>query len=262
MCLLLIAHKVHPDFELVIAANRDETYDRPTEPARFWSDAPNLLAGRDLMAGGTWLGVTKEGRIAGLTNYREPGRTRGDAPSRGHLVENYLKRDDPPPAFLDYLKAKGKRYNGFAMLFGVPGTLFYTTNRNSHPRELEPGVHGLSNSLLDTPWPKVEKGRRRLREILESGQDQDIPTALFTLLHDREIPPDGALPVTGVGPEWERKLAPLFVQTPEYGTRCSTLVLARKDGTIWFEERTWRPGDTAGPVRTYDFKVERTSGSR
>jgi uncharacterized protein with NRDE domain len=172
MCLILFAHGAGEDFPLVLAANRDEFYERPTAPAAFWTEAPHVLAGRDLQAGGSWLGVTRTGRWAALTNYRDPPTSRPGRPSRGMLVSDFLTGSATPEQYLAAVAADAERYDGFNLLVGDPSGVHYFGNRmadGGEPSRLEPGVYGLSNHLLDTPWPKVARGRTRLKALLADG---------------------------------------------------------------------------------------------
>lgn len=165
MCLILFAYDYHPRYKLVVTANRDEFYQRPALPAAFWEDNPEILAGRDLQEGGTWMGVTTKGRFAALTNYREPSSFKKVAPSRGRLVQNYLSTNLTPAAYLETLNDGGTAYNGFNLLLGDHNSLYYYSNREKLVREVEPGIHALSNSLLDVPWPKTTKGVNELSKI-------------------------------------------------------------------------------------------------
>lgn len=236
MCLILLSYRNHPSYRLILAANRDEFYDRPTAPLGFWDEAPHVLAGRDLKSGGTWLGITKAGRICAITNFRDPAVQLTDAPSRGLLVANYLKGSESPQIYLQKVKEAGERYNGFNLLAGDESGIFYCSNRTDKIVRLSPGIHGLSNNLLDTPWPKVAKGKRCLEKILSSSEIDC--ESLFELLSDRNMPPDSDLPDTGVGIEWERLLSPLFIRSEIYGTRSSSIVLIGKEN-ITFMERTY-----------------------
>lgn len=238
MCLIIFAWQAHPRYRLVLAANRDEFRDRPAARADFWPETPGLLAGRDLKGGGTWLGVTREGRLAAVTNYRDPRSYREGAPSRGHLVTEFLRGDLSPATFLDGLRHGGEGYNGFNLLAGDREELWYYSNRGGAPAEVAPGIHGLSNHLLDTPWPKVERGREALARLLAGGREP-ATEELFALLADRAQAPDQFLPDTGVGIERERLLSPLFIDAPGYGTRSSTLLLVGHDGAVTFIERSF-----------------------
>jgi uncharacterized protein with NRDE domain len=241
MCLILIAYRCHQTYPLLVVANRDEFYDRPAAPLAFWEDHPNLIAGRDLKAGGTWLGMTTTGRFAGLTNYRDPAQQRPSAPSRGHLVSAYLQGKEPAHAYLERLAPQAKAYNGFNLLVGDGDNLFYYSNLEGPPRALTPGLYGLSNHFLNTPWPKVERGRAALAHILAEYTDP-TPEQLLSILTDRTPAPDTALPQTGIPLDWERWLSPLFITTPDYGTRASTLLLVSTDGIARMIEVTWPAG--------------------
>lgn len=247
MCLILFAWKMDRNFPLVLAANRDEFYERPSAPAAFWEDAPDLLAGRDLREGGTWLGVTKTGRVAALTNYRDPASLKTGAPSRGILVGDYLRGDEMPEAYLRRIAPGAGRFNGFSLLAGDPDDLFCCSNRGATVR-LAPGIYGLSNRLLDTPWPKVERGKAALSAVLREKGALSAER-LFALLADRTRPPDDSLPETGVGLAWERVLSPLFIESPVYGTRSSTVLLIDRKGGVDFAERVF----DGGAPRTHRF---------
>jgi uncharacterized protein with NRDE domain len=236
MCLILFAWQHHPDYRLVLAANRDEFYARPTAPADFWDEAPQVLAGRDLVGGGTWLGVTRGGRFAAVANVRDPSDRRAGTPSRGLLPLGFLRGSQPPAAFLAKVARKSGGYRGFNLLAGDRHTLAWYSNREGAVRGLPPGLYGLSNAALDTPWPKVRRGKAALAGLLSRGGPLD-PEALFALLADRTRPPDGELPDTGVGLAWERTLAPAFIVGPDYGTRAATVLLVGRDGMVTFTER-------------------------
>ena len=198
MCLIVIGWRAHPDYPLVVAANRDEFFARPSAPVDFWPEAPQILAGRDLEAGGTWLGVTRHGRFAALTNYREGGRQHPDAPSRGALVADYLAGTADAGAYLQAVAARGGDYNGFNLFAGDGERLGYYSNRSGEaatPRWLSPGIYGLSNHLLDTPWPKLAAAKCAFTAALQTLPDE---APFFSLLAVREIVPDEHLPQTGV----------------------------------------------------------------
>jgi len=247
MCLIVVAWQARADLPLVVAANRDEWRDRAAEPAAWWKDHPDLLAGRDLQAGGTWLGVTRRGRFAAVTNFRDPAERRTTAKSRGSLVTDFLLGEDTPARFLANLSARSHDYNGFNLILGDGTTLFYYGSREDVARPIEPGVHALSNHLLDEPWPKVVKGRLAMEAALARA---DPAAALFELLSDAGGAPDEDLPRTGVGIEWERRLAAALITGADYGTRCSTVVTFAADGTVGLEETTRAAdGGVAGTAR-------------
>ena len=233
MCLILLAWQAHPGYQLVVAANRDEFFARPTAPAAYWRDAPHVLAGRDLQGGGTWLGVTRTGRFAALTNYRDPVRIKADAPSRGELVARFLRGNETPAKFRRQLDAVMADYNGFNLLYGNLAELQYQSNCGEGARQLAPGIYGLSNHLLDTPWPKVAQGKSALARSLDMLPD-DAP--LLALLRDDRVAPDEDLPRTGVSLEWERLLSAAFVRSPGYGTRSSSLLRVDTQGHARFDE--------------------------
>ena len=252
MCLILVAWRVHPDYPLVVAANRDEFFVRPTAPAAFWKDAPQVLAGRDLEAGGTWMGVTRTGRFAALTNFRDPAQNRSDAPSRGRLVADFLVGDETPQACLARIAPHASQCNGYNLLLGDGEALWWSSNMGGQPRPLEPGVYGISNHLLDTPWPKVGAGKTALAQALDSLPDDE---ALFALLQDDGIHPDEELPQTGIPLDWERLLSSAFVKSPGYGTRGSTVLSIGRDGRVAFDEQTWLPGARRGLRVRYRFRL-------
>lgn len=231
MCLILLAWQAHPDYPLVVAANRDEFHARPAAAAAAWPDAPSVLAGRDLEAGGTWLGITRSGRFAAVTNVREPGSPQG-ACSRGWLTRDFLVGDTDPAGFAAQIDPAA--YSGFNLLVADRKTLAYRSNRNGTGKMLGAGIYGLSNHLLDTPWPKLEAAKEGFRSALPHLPDEK---RFLDLLADKEIVPDERLPATGVSLEWERRLSAIFVRSPQYGTRASTLVFFRRDGSGALIER-------------------------
>lgn len=237
MCLLLFSSAPPPMQQLVLAANRDEFYARASSPAHFWADHDHVLAGRDLEHMGTWLGLSRRGRWAALTNYREPDVSDGRT-SRGSLVSDFLTGDHSVDDYLQELDRRAADFAGFNLVIGDGEHIVYFSNRGQSSRRLEHGVYGMSNHLLDTPWPKVIHGRRRLRQLLAHEVEFDH---LFGLLADQSTPADEDLPDTGVGLETERMLGPAFITSAErgYGTRCSTVILLNGDGRAKFEERTF-----------------------
>lgn len=270
MCLIVIALETHPEYPLVIAANRDEYYHRPTAPLAFWNDHPEVLAGRDLQENGTWLGVTTGGRLAALTNYREPLAVNPQAASRGLLVGDYLTSGRPATAYLEEVLRSGKPYNGFNLVAGhllspewrlSPGLWWYS-NKIRSIRRISAGVHAISNHLLDTPWPKTRKTMEGIQQALATAMPLDVE-AVFRVLADATRPPDAELPDTGVGLEWERVLSSVFVVSPIYGTRSSAVIIADRSGKVRFYERTFTPGGDA-PVADMTREAEiqlKTAGS-
>jgi len=225
MCLIVFAWKVVPGMPLLAAANRDEFYVRPSAPAAWWEDFPQVYGGRDLQANGTWLGITRTGRFAALTNIRAPSEKRSDAPSRGKLVADFLTGQSAPQEYVAAISVEAHRYNGFNLLAGDGSSLIWYSNkgdadpRNGHP--LEPGIYGLSNHLLDTPWPKVVRTKAQFASLLCQGASEE---AYFEMLTDAVRATDCRLPKTGVGLEMERLLSSVWIESPDYGTRSSTVV--------------------------------------
>lgn len=253
MCLINFQLNDHPKYKLVLAANRDEFYLRPTESAHFWKDEPQLLAGRDLMQMGTWLGITKTGRIAALTNFRDPSAPEANKISRGSIVRHFLSTEMDTQNFLENLIPED--YAGFNILAGDSDHLFYYTNLDPKAVPVEPGIHGLSNHFLDTPWPKVVKGTMYLERYLSDNEDVYIDD-LFDMLQDAEKSDDVDLPDTGIGTELERQLSSMFIKTPDYGTRSSTVVLISHSGHVTFAERVYNSGKLQEDNR-FEFAIEK-----
>jgi uncharacterized protein with NRDE domain len=244
MCLILLAWRCHPGYRLILAANRDEFLHRPTAPLAFWPEHPEILAGRDLQAGGTWFGLTGDCRFAAVTNYRDPATFSATALSRGQLPVKYLMSRISPQQFCTTNAHQWPQYNGFNLLAGDADSLIYTSNRSpTAAYAVAPGIHGLSNHLLDTPWPKVARGMAALHRLLD-GRAVVEPDDLFPLLEDSRQPPDDELPETGVSLEWERLLATALISGSEYGTRSSLALIMRDDGTISCAERTFAHAPT------------------
>jgi uncharacterized protein with NRDE domain len=258
MCLLMIGWNAHPDFRLVIAGNRDEFHDRPAAALAWWNDGPPLLAGRDLTASGTWLGLARDGRFGIVTNFRDFDPPPAGAPSRGELVPSYLRGDADARHYLARLEPRARAYGGFNLLLGDRGSLSYFSNRGEDaPRSLAPGIYGLSNQWLDTPWPKLTRTRERFAALLGRGGAL-APEELFALLADRTTAGDADLPHTDLPEDWERAVSAPFVVHERYGTRCSTVVLAGHDGRIAVFERRFDPAGTQTGASRFGFGVEPT----
>jgi uncharacterized protein with NRDE domain len=246
MCLILLAWRGDAKHPCVMAANRDEMHARPAAAAHWWQSHPQILAGRDLSEGGTWLGVTRTGRFAALTNYRDPELRRAGTPSRGSLVTSLLLSRDPVAESLRQLRAVSANYNGFNLLFSDGERLGVYESVSREGRELPPGIYGLSNHLLDTPWPKVEMAKSRMSKALSQLTSID---PLLALLRDDKPAPDEQLPRTGLSLEWERLLSSAFIRAPDYGTRCSTVLRIDESRRACFDEWTWdRNGEETGAV--------------
>jgi len=266
MCLILVAWQSHPDYALVVAGNRDEFYARPAAAAHWWQDAPEVLAGRDLAEvigdAGTWMGVANaassewpgdsRARFAALTNYRAPSEKRTDARSRGELVAHFLRGEQTPDEYLHELAGAHGAYNGFNLLASDLHDLWWYSNRSKtrQPQKLKPGLYGLSNALLDTPWPKVRSRVGALCEVLaaDRGQFGSDAEPYLQMLADEKQAPDWELPSTGVAPEWEKLLSSSFIRSPHYGTRASTVLRVRHDGRFDYVERSFDADGRTGEV--------------
>lgn len=240
MCVIYLAFEAHPEHPLIVLANRDEFYDRPSQAAHYWADEPNIFAGRDLVGGGTWLGVTRTGRFAAVTNYRDPTAPLGTR-SRGELVSGFLRSRQTAAEYLESVRSFPGEFSGFNLLVGQISSdvreICYFSNRGGSVETLKPGVYGLSNHLLDTPWPKVAKGKSRFAYLLESGT---IPAeSCFEILSDEELAEDAYLPATGVSYAIEKAISAIFIKTTGYGTRCSTVLTFDNSFTWDLKERVF-----------------------
>lgn len=261
MCLILFAFHSHPDYPLILAANRDEFYRRPTHPLDFWPDERNILAGRDLEARGTWIGVSRDGRLAALTNLRGTSVPITDAPSRGDLVKGFLAGPESPEQYLNRIGTIGHRYNGFNLLVGSGDHLFYYSNQGLEIHRFQPGVYGISTCLLGTQWPKIEKGRAELADRVSDSREIQTED-FFQILEDRTFPPDKDIPHTGLDRDWERTLSPLFIESDAYGTRSSSVIFMGKTGEVTFSERTFEKGKdgvSAHGTRHFEFSTDRSA---
>ncbi|HEU4781450.1 MAG TPA: NRDE family protein [Steroidobacteraceae bacterium] len=246
MCLLVLAWRCHPQYRLVIAANRDEFHARSAAPLAPWTDTSGVVGGRDLQACGAWFAVDASQRVGIVTNFREFGRQRRGAPSRGALIPAYLSGPHTPGDYLQSLEADAPGYSGFNLLLADQEALWYASNRaDTFARELPPGVYGLSNEFLDTPWPKLVRVRGRFEGLLHSAVSPDpeaLSAGLFAMLADRETALPDALPPGDLSPEWARKLSAPFVLDPGYGTRCSTVLTISAKGALRITERRFDAG--------------------
>lgn len=256
MCLIVFAHRVHPQYPLLLAANRDEFHARPTAPAAFWEDPPGLLAGRDLQAGGTWMGITRSGRFAAVTNFRDPART-GPAPrSRGELPLAWLDGEAADiSTLLHQLAARGDEYAGFNLLLGDSAGLWYYSNAEATgPRRLQPGIYGLSNAALDTPWPKVRLGKARMAALADGPVDHD---ALLHTIQDRQLARPEELHPLGLKEDMDQLLSAQFIRAGRYGTRASTTLLWSSGGRVSWRERSYDAEGRETAAMQEQFEIER-----
>lgn len=245
MCLIFTAWKTHEDFPLIMLANRDEFKNRPTETLHWWEEG--IIAGKDLQEGGTWLGMDKTGRLAAVTNFRDPKNIKAFAPSRGKIPLEFLSAHQTSEEFIEERKSISKEYNGFNALLFDRNTLFWWSNYAEEPQELEPGFYGLSNALLNTPWPKLVKGKNRFEQWVKNFP-REIEKG-FEIMGSSEIFPDEYLPETGVGLDMERYLSSICIPGEIYGTRSTTIVIVRKDGLVSIKELNRGNGE----ITSYEF---------
>lgn len=253
MCLIFLSLNNHPTYKLILAGNRDEFYNRKTAPAQFWQDHPNVLGGRDLEAGGTWLGMSKLGKVAMVTNYRDPQHIAPNAPSRGRLVSNFLIESDSAESYLKNLSSDGKSYNGFNLILGDANELWYYSNYKNGIEKLSSGFYGLSNHLLETSWPKVLRGKEKIKPIL--AQTNIDPDELFEVLYDNHEASDDQLPDTGLSLERERALSSMFIKIAGYGSRCSTVILISHENEVVFSERNYDVTSFKHETKTFRFII-------
>jgi uncharacterized protein with NRDE domain len=254
--LILLSFKKHSRYPLIFASNRDEFYERPSAPVAFWDDAPDVLAGRDLKNGGTWMGITRKGRIAALTNYRDPASAKDNAPSRGELVRDFLVGSQAPQLYMDGVAHVADHYNAFSLIVGDASQLYYFSNRSPGGIiTLEPGVYGLSNHLLDTPWTKVLWAKTAFVSLIDS-QDEPDPEDIFKILLDQTRPEDIHLPETGAGLDWERIVAPIFITSPTYGTRSSLILMVDGKGHTRLIERSYNSRPDPWMTVKYEFRIQ------
>lgn len=256
MCVLFIAYQVVDEYPLIILANRDEFHQRPARPLAYWPDQPSILAGRDLEAGGTWLGVSRHGKIAALTNYRQGHNQKQQAPSRGDLVSHFLANDQSADDYLSALTPKAQDYNGFNLLLGDSQGLFVFNNQLNQTIKLTPGFHGLANGALNDPWPKVSQGTNQLRDYLQRAITPK-PEELLLLMQNDQQAADHLLPDTGIGQAWERFLSPTFIRGEQYGTRCSSLLLFNAQQQLQFTEFSYDPAGDIIAEHNYRLTLAR-----
>ncbi len=240
MCLIAFSYKQHPQYPLIFAANRDEHYERPSRAAQFWNGNANILAGKDLKAGGTWMGINKQGEFSAITNYRDPYIEKENPPSRGKLVLDFLQTDKSAQGYLPELQSRAEQYMGFNLLAGSLDQLGYYSNQQDNIHYLDSGLYGLSNHLLETPWPKVRLAKSKLQSLVNGNSIS--PEPLFNLLADDREAPAEELPDTGIPKDVEKKVSPIFIKSDGYGTRCSTVLLIDDHEEVTFAERRFKAG--------------------
>lgn len=254
MCLIIFAYKTIPGYELIFASNRDEFYNRPTEQAKFWEEDCNILAGKDLKQGGTWMGISKTGKFAALTNFRDKSLDKKNPKSRGFLVKDFIAGTGTSENYKSALKDELENYSGFNLLTYDRSNFIYINNKNCEVEKLSPGFYGLSNGLLDENWFKVEKSKTAFQKIVNVNPEDQ--RAVFNLLKDNEKAPDQRLPDTGIGKLIEKQVSSIFIKTPIYGTRCSTFLSIRDNGEVRFVEETHYPKNLEKPIVDFNFSLK------
>ena len=252
MCLITFAYNAHPDYKFILTANRDEFYARPTQSAHWWKDHPHIFGGRDLQAHGTWMAIGEDGKFAAVTNYRDLRNIRPDANSRGDLPVNFLLGDDPAESYAKSVQLVGKSYNGFNLLV-MDDELVHASNYDRGANNLKPGIYGLSNALLDTPWPKVTRSKRTFSELIQTDFTLDD---LILMMQDEATAPDNQLPETGLDYDREKALSAMCIRTPDYGTCCTTAITIDYDGKVAFMEKSYPVGQRKDHVVTDSFKTQ------
>lgn len=253
MCLILFSYRVHPRWPLVIAANRDEFHQRPTAAAHFWPPAPQLLAGRDLQAGGTWMGITRQGRFAAVTNYRDPAQQADYPHSRGALPSDFLTGNLSAEDYLVTIDRQHDQFAGFNLLLGSVANLFFYSNQQRSIMRLSPGIYGLSNGRLDEAWPKVIDGKKQLATIIEAGCHTD---QVIRLLNDRTLAEDDVLPSTGIDVGMEKILSAKFIDTETYGTRSSTVITVDDQQHLCFTEQSYDAAGQHMERKSFQFNLQ------
>ena len=255
MCLILFCYKNHTKYDFILASNRDEFRDRPTAVLEFWEDYPSVLAGKDLVNGGTWMGITRTGRFAALTNFRSPVMIKSDSPSRGQLVKNFLISDMSPTDYLQSIEHHADQFSGFNLMVGDMNQLLYLSNCKKDIHKISPGIYGLSNNFLNVSWPKVDRGKHLFSKCIPDNTDPDIKQIL-ALLSDQLYPDENLLPETGISREWEKMLSPIFIDNPFYGTRSQSILMISTTGHVSFYERTiHRDNVRKGEIRKRSFQI-------
>ena len=254
MCLIFLSYKQNKDYPLIVLANRDEFYKRPTQPAHYWEENPNILAGKDLEGGGTWMGITKNGYMSMLTNYRDIANIIPNAPTRGKLVSDYLKGEFSPKDYLLALSKTGSKFNGYSLITGSFNDPWYYSNYGNKVAQLGTGLYGLSNALLDSKWPKIEAGKAALVPLIT--KDKIYKEELFSSMTNPELASDEQLPNTGLPLEKERAISSMFIDIEGYGTRCTTLIMVDKNGKVDFTERQYENGFATGEENQFSFQVK------
>jgi len=253
MCFIVFSYKQHSRYKLIFCANRDEFYNRETVKMHFWPENNSVLAGKDIQGGGTWMGITKQGKLAALTNFREQISASPTKPSRGQIVKKFAEQENGVKKFTDYLKKTKNHYEGYNLIFGTIDKLYYFSNRSNGTLPISPGLYGLSNATLDTPWPKINRGKHLLKKVITNP---DFPVKdLFGILSDSQKVDYDMLPDTGISPAYEKELSPVFVNMAKYGTRSSTVILVDYENNAFVYEQRYDNNARITGNSTFSFKI-------
>ncbi|MEQ8907298.1 NRDE family protein [Ekhidna sp.] len=256
MCLIAFAYKSHPKYKFILVANRDEFYARPTAIAHWWEDHPKILGGRDLEALGTWMAINKNGRFAAVTNFRDIKNIKPDARSRGDLPVNFLLGQERPSVYSRHVHGAGEQYNGFNLIT-LDEEIAHVSNYDGDAKLLDPGVYGLSNALLNTPWPKVEKAKRNFNTLIQQPFTSE---QLIEMMQDTETAPDEELPETGLDYEREKAVSAMCIRTADYGTCCSTALTIDYEGNVSFMEKSYPVGNRKEGTASFNFTIDKSMG--
>ena len=252
MCLITFAYNAHPKYRFILAANRDEFYARPTAKAQWWQDHPEILGGRDLLAKGTWMAIHKNGRFAAVTNFRDIKNIRSDAQSRGDLPVNFLLSNETSSTYAQQVFENGAKYNGFNLIT-LENEMAHVSNYDSNANKLDAGIYGLSNALLDTPWPKVVNAKRMFSELIEEPFELED---LVKMMQNADLANDDELPETGLDYDREKALSAMCIRTPDYGTCCSTAITIDYEGQVAFLEKSYPVGERSDESVSFKFTID------
>lgn len=251
MCLIVLGRNIHPKYELILVANRDEFYARPTQVAHYWNGQSKLLAGKDLEAGGTWIGINRYGNLAAVTNYRDPINHQKNKESRGEIPVNFLEMDTTPADYIKQLKSNATKYNGFNLLALSKETLIHYNNQKDEENVIDDGIHAISNATLDTPWPKVTRAKEMFMSIIEGDFTHD---ELISMMGDTQTADPEDLPETGISKDLERAVSAMCIRTEKYGTCSTTAITISKTGGIEFTEKSYPVGERIEGIVRFSFK--------
>ncbi len=253
MCLIVLGRNIHPKYKLILVANRDEFYERPTQIAHQWEGPLKLLAGKDLEAGGTWIGINRVGHLAAVTNYRDPISYQKNKASRGQIPVNFLSEKMPAETYVEELSKQSGNFNGFNLLALDQESLVHYNNQNGNPSKLDDGIHAVSNATLNTPWPKVVRAKELFESVIGGNFSHDD---LITMMGDDKTADPQDLPDTGIPKDLEEAVSAMCIRTEKYGTCSTTAISLSHDGEVQFTEKSYPVGKRIEGVKRFSFKVD------